>query len=186
MLTLLLRDRDSGVGMVTLVPHNLYDVRIPDSEGNILLMEIVRNEYHTLTTQCLHTSKRARSDLQTSILFHCTRVQRSNTDDQKKLARTFRHIIGLGGSPLVPVFRVLLLQHIIFQPPLLLLRVLLLQHPFWGCWWLVSCPYLGGLQVWLRVYHLFVVVACGMIMGLRVGIPLEGVIKRICGSLLDS
>jgi hypothetical protein len=85
--------------MVTLVPHNLYDVQIPDSEGNRLLMDIVRNEYHTLTTQCLHTSKRARSDLQTSILFHCTRVQRSNTDDQKKLARTFRHIIGLGGVP---------------------------------------------------------------------------------------
>ena len=32
--------RDNGVGMVTLVPHNLYDMRVPDSEGNRLLTEI--------------------------------------------------------------------------------------------------------------------------------------------------
>ena len=81
--------RDNGVGMVTIVPHNLYNVRIPDLEGNRLLTEIEQNEYHTITTQCMHTSKRARSDLQTSILFHCTRVQRADTDDQQKWPEQF-------------------------------------------------------------------------------------------------
>ena len=35
--------RDNGVEMVTPAPHNLYDVRSPESEGNRLLTEVERN-----------------------------------------------------------------------------------------------------------------------------------------------
>ena len=93
--------KENGVGMATPAPHNLYDVRSPDSEGNRLLTEKEREEYHTLTAQCLYLSKRARPDLQTSIAFHCTRVQKPDTDDEKKLSRTIRHMIATVHLPLI-------------------------------------------------------------------------------------
>ena len=79
--------RENGVGMATPAPHNLYDVRNPDSEGNGLLPGNEQSEYHTLTAQCLYASKRGRPDLGTSIAFHCTRVRTLDTDDQKKLSK---------------------------------------------------------------------------------------------------
>ena len=89
--------------MATPAPHNLYDVRSPDSEGNRLLTEKEREEYHSLTAQCLYLSKRGRPDLQTSIAFHCTRVQKPDTDNQKKLSRTIRHLISTVYLPLILV-----------------------------------------------------------------------------------
>ena len=79
--------------METPAPHNLYDVHDPDANGNRLLTGTERSEYHTLTAKCLYVSKRGRPDLHTSIAFHYTRVRNPDTDDQKKLARTIRHII---------------------------------------------------------------------------------------------
>ena len=40
----------------------------------------------------MYLSKRARPDILTSIAFHCTRVRKPDIDDQKKLARTIRHL----------------------------------------------------------------------------------------------
>ena len=73
--------RENGVGMATPAPHNLYDVRGPNADGNRALNETERSEYHTLTAQCLYVSKRGRPDLQTSIAFHFTRVRNPDTDD---------------------------------------------------------------------------------------------------------
>ena len=87
--------------MATPAPHNLYNVRNPDSEGNGLLPGNEQSEYHTLTAQCLYASKRGRPDLGTSIAFHCTRVRTPDTDNQKKLARTIRHLIATIHLPLI-------------------------------------------------------------------------------------
>ena len=80
------------MGSATPAPSNLYDVRDPKSNGATLLDSTKRDEYHTLTAQCLYLSKRARPDLQTSIAFHCTRVKCPDEDDDKKLARTIRYL----------------------------------------------------------------------------------------------
>ena len=93
--------REHGVGMATPAPSNLYEIRSPDSETNQLLAEVEREDYHSLTAQCLYLSKRGRPDLQTSIAFHCTRVKKPDTDDQKKLARTIRHLIATIHLPLI-------------------------------------------------------------------------------------
>lgn len=82
----------TGIGSATPAPTNLYEIRDPESEDSKPLNDEERNEYHTLTAQCLYLSKRARPDLQTSIAFHCTRVRNADKDDQKKLARTIRYL----------------------------------------------------------------------------------------------
>ena len=82
----------TGVGSATASPTNLYTVRMP-CEGNELLSDDDREEYHTLTARCLYVSKRGRPDLQTSIAFHCIRVRNPTQDDQKKLARTIRYMM---------------------------------------------------------------------------------------------
>ena len=93
--------REHGVGMATPAPSNLYEVRDPDAQGNKLLSEEEREDYHTLTAKNLYLSKRGRPDLGTSISFHCTRVQKADLDDQKKLARTIRHLISTKHLPLI-------------------------------------------------------------------------------------
>ena len=45
--------------------------------------------------------KQGRPDLGISIAFHTTRVQKADTDDQKKLARTIRHLISTIHLPLI-------------------------------------------------------------------------------------
>ena len=81
----------TGVGSATPSPSHLYDVRDPDKEGVVKLSEKVKEEYHSLTAQCLYISKRARPDLQTSIAFHCTRVISPDENENLKLARTIGH-----------------------------------------------------------------------------------------------
>ena len=81
-----------GIGAATPAPTNLYEVRDPDNENVTLLNKTHKDEYHSLTAQLLYLSKRARSDLQTSIAFHCTRVRNPDDDDDKKLARTVRYL----------------------------------------------------------------------------------------------
>ena len=81
-----------GIGMATAAPENLYEIREDDDEGLVILPSKEKEEYHTLTMKLMYLSKRARPDLQTSIAFHSTRVRRPDLDDQKKLARTIRHL----------------------------------------------------------------------------------------------
>ena len=55
--------REAGVGMATLTPSNLYDIRDPNNENVTrirLLIEAEHEEYHTLTAQYLYLSKRGR------------------------------------------------------------------------------------------------------------------------------
>ena len=61
-----------GSAIATSASINLYKVRIEDRE---LLSNKERDEYHSLTAQCLYLSKRARPDLQQSIAFHRTIVK---------------------------------------------------------------------------------------------------------------
>ena len=49
-----------------------------------------REEYHSLTAQCLYLSKRVRPDLQTTISFHYSRVLAPDEDGDLKLARIIR------------------------------------------------------------------------------------------------
>ena len=90
----------SGIGCATAAPSYLYTVREP-CEGNKLLLDNEREEYHTLTVQCLYVSKRGRLDLQTSIALHCTRVRNPTQNDQKKLGRTIRYLENTRFLPLI-------------------------------------------------------------------------------------
>ena len=81
-----------GIGFATPAPDNLYEVRQEGDEDLILLSKEETEEYHTTTAKLLYLSKRARSDILTSIAFHCTRVRKPDIDDQKKLSRTIRHL----------------------------------------------------------------------------------------------
>ena len=61
----------------------------------------MREEYHSLTAQCLYLSKRARLDLQTAVAFHCTRVLSPDEDDDLKLARMMRYLMATRHLPLI-------------------------------------------------------------------------------------
>ena len=90
-----------GAAKATPAPNHLYEVRDVDSDGNKLLDKVERNEYHTLTAQCLYLSKRGRPDIQQAVAFHCTRVNKPDTDDQKKLARLIRYLMDTVHLPLI-------------------------------------------------------------------------------------
>ena len=90
-----------GVRSATPAPNNLYEVRQPNSPNLELLPPKEKEEYHTTTAQLLYLSKRARPDLQTSVAFHCTRVQHPDIDDDKKLVRTIRYLEKTKHLPLI-------------------------------------------------------------------------------------
>ena len=90
-----------GAAKATPAPNHLYEVRDVDSDGNKLLDKVERNEYHALTAQCLYLSKRGRPDIQQAVAFHCTRVNKPDTDDQKKLARLIRYLMDTVHLPLI-------------------------------------------------------------------------------------
>ena len=64
-------------------------------------IEARKDQYHSLTAQCLYVSNRARPDLQQAVSFHCTRVLKSNRDDQKKLTRLIRYMMDTIHLPLI-------------------------------------------------------------------------------------
>ena len=72
---------------------HIYNVRDPNEEGVGFLSTKNREEFYTLTAQCLYLSKRGIPDLQISIAFHFTRVQKVHTNIRKKLSRTIRHLM---------------------------------------------------------------------------------------------
>ena len=59
------------------------------------------DEYQSLTAQLLYLSKRGHPDLQTSIVFHCTRVCQPDEDGDKKLANIIRYREKTKSLPLI-------------------------------------------------------------------------------------
>ena len=53
-----------GVGGATPEPPHLFDTKDSESEGVELWSTREREEYHSLTVQCLYLSKMARPDIQ--------------------------------------------------------------------------------------------------------------------------
>ena len=90
-----------SAGAATPAPDHLYLVRDPSDDAVQLLNAKRREQYHSLTAQCLCLSKRGRPDLQTSIAFHCTRVRNPDKDDEKKLGRTVRYLNKTKHLPLI-------------------------------------------------------------------------------------
>ena len=91
----------TGAGSATPVPEHLFEIREPNEDDNELLSKEEKEEYHTITAQCLYLSKRGRPDIQQSIAFHCTRVRHPTKDDQKKLARTIKYLMSTKHLPLI-------------------------------------------------------------------------------------
>ena len=89
-----------GAKSATTAPSNLYTMQSP-CEGNELLSDDKREDYHTITTKCLYVSKRGRPDLQASIAFHYTRLRNSTQDDPKILAKKVRYMIATRFLPLI-------------------------------------------------------------------------------------
>ena len=63
-----------GSGSATPAPDHLFDIREPNEADNELLPKDEKEEYHTITAQCLYLSNRGRPDIQQSIAFHYMRV----------------------------------------------------------------------------------------------------------------
>ena len=82
-----------GAAKATPAPNHLYYIRDPDCEDTELVDKKEKEEYYTLTAQCLYLSKRGRPDIQQAVAFHCTRVNNPDKDDQKKLARLIRYLM---------------------------------------------------------------------------------------------
>ena len=51
------------------------------------LLEKKKDSVHTIEVKLLYIMKRARSDLEMSVVYLCTQVTKSDTDDWKKLRR---------------------------------------------------------------------------------------------------
>ena len=79
----------------------LFEVREPNMEDNNLLSKQEKEEYHTITAQCMYLSKRGRPDIQQSIAFHNTRVNQPTEGDQKTLARTIKYLMATIYLPLI-------------------------------------------------------------------------------------
>jgi hypothetical protein len=54
-----------------------------------------RKWFHSKTTKLLHLSKRARPDIQTAVIFLCTRVQEATREDKEKLLRVLGYLKGM-------------------------------------------------------------------------------------------
>ena len=91
----------SGAGKATPASCHLYNVRDQEDEKTELLNDQERDEYHTLTAQCLYLSKRARPDIQNAVAFHCTRVKCPDRDDQRKLTRLIKYLMETIHLPLI-------------------------------------------------------------------------------------
>ena len=71
------------------------------NESNPTLLSAADAEqFHHMVAQLLFLCKRARPDIQTAVSFLCTRVQRPDTDDYKKLARVIKYLRGTIALPL--------------------------------------------------------------------------------------
>ena len=90
-----------GAVSATPAPDNTYDIRSPDSKEYELLSKEEKEEYHTITIQCLYLSKSGRPDIHQYIAFHCKRVKNPTRDDQKRLSRTIKYLVNTTHLPLI-------------------------------------------------------------------------------------
>ena len=68
---------DMEGGSATPVAHHLFDI----AEDSTKLSQADTDLFHHLVAQQLHLSKRARTDIQLSVSFLCTRVRGPDIDD---------------------------------------------------------------------------------------------------------
>ena len=66
---------NGSTGCATSAQSNFCNIRSVDDGSVNALPDKEKNEYHTLTTQCLYLLKRVRPDLQISIVSHYTQVK---------------------------------------------------------------------------------------------------------------
>ena len=64
------------------------------NENGVLLDEKRAEVFHTIVAKGLFLCKRARGDIMTTIAFLCTRVQKPDEDDWKKLVRLLKYLNG--------------------------------------------------------------------------------------------
>lgn len=76
----------------TPAANHLFDVH-PDTE-NMLLDRTDADFFHTNVAKLLFLCKQARPDIQTAVLFLCTRVKKLDKDDYKKLTRVMQYLCG--------------------------------------------------------------------------------------------
>ena len=89
MLEELPKDMD-GVSATPAAKH-LFEV----NEENPKYLDIERKQtFHHNVAKLLFLSKRARPDIQTAVAFLCTRVQKPDIDDWKKLGRVMKYLRG--------------------------------------------------------------------------------------------
>ena len=81
-------------------PAGAYLFQTNDENG-VLLPKKKAEEFHHLTAKLLFLSKRARPDICTAVAFLCTRVQKPDVDDWKKLGKLMMYLQGTAGLPLI-------------------------------------------------------------------------------------
>jgi len=79
---------DMNRSVKTPVVSHLYNV---DKESAKLLEEMAQL-FHHLVAKLLYLSHRTRQDIQTTVVFLCTRVQSPDLDDYKNLARVMQYL----------------------------------------------------------------------------------------------
>jgi hypothetical protein len=80
----------------TPAANHLFEVN-PEAEQ---LDEETAQTFHRIVAKLLFLCKRARPDIQTAVVFLCTRVKSPDVDDWKKLKRTMKYLRGTADLPL--------------------------------------------------------------------------------------
>ena len=81
----------------TPTAHHIFDI----AEDATKLSQSDAFLFHNFVSQLLYLSKRARSDIQLTVSFMCTRVIGTDTDDYKNLVRVLKYIQGTIDLPLI-------------------------------------------------------------------------------------
>jgi len=88
----MLTELPSDMNGVSTTPATLHLFNMDDSAQK--LEEDKAQLFHHLVEKLLYLSQRSRQDIQTAVVFLCTRVQSPDVDDYKKLARVMKYIRG--------------------------------------------------------------------------------------------
>ena len=86
---------------VVFVRENTRNLFTIDDEG-IKLNKMEADAFHQNAARLLFLSKRASPDIQTAIVFLCTRVKSPDVNDNKKMGRVMRYLRDTIFLPLVP------------------------------------------------------------------------------------
>ena len=102
--------KNSIIGILDDAPDNMIGEAVTpvgahpfqvNEEDPINLDNKSAMEFHHTVARLLFLCKRARPDLQTAVAFLCTRVQKPDTDDYKKLSHTLKYLHATVGLPLI-------------------------------------------------------------------------------------